>query len=322
MIQASIFDFKPREIIRTVKLETSKWSDSGFIEVYRSDAQSYVDSLFQLPNGRACTDERLLLNDFHNDPVKGHYFHSGVERDQEHPFYSFIQRAGIGCHKLIGDGDIQEWISFREYDPDAHNYKGDYESVDTAYIEDDVLHIVSTKGHEKAFRIVGDDECDRYERSKWDPAYYTENFCIECLRHGASCDDLDWYTHNYAYALECYKPFVRDYRTGRIAESKTFDKIMELARMCGIIPKIPYGPMRPAPTEWDIYPAYQKNYCRNAKGCKQKSDSMGCCGCNKYVYNGETVKASHQSRPDTVVREVKRKAKACDFEECEDGEDE
>ena len=321
MIQATLFDFKARPINRIVKLETSKWSESGYVEVYRSDAQSYVDSLFQLPNGKACTEERLLTNNYHIDPVKGHYYHSGEGMNQEYPFHSFIQCAATMCHKEIGDSDIQEWMSFKEYDPEIHNYKGEDEQVDHAYIEDDVLHIVSVTEREKAFMIVGDEGCDPYRRQKWNPASNTEQFCIECLRHGASCDDLDWFKSNYAYGLECYKPFVRDWKTGRIVESKTFDKIMELARMCGIIPMIPYGPMKPAPAEWDVYPAFQKNYCRNARGCKDKEN--GCICCNRYVYNGSEIKPNHLARADSVTKAVKRKAKCCDCEDdFEDGEDE
>ena len=312
LVQSNIFDFKPRIVPRrdVSLLEKCNWTDSGYVEAYRSDAEAYVRDLWQIPAPGTCTNIRLLQNDYHNDLVKGHYYRSGEGIVEEYPFYSFIQRMGGGLHKEIGD-DVTEWVSFREYNPSTHDYDGEIEPVDLAYIDGDILHIESTKGHAKEILIVDDDRCGKHDRAHWDPSLKTEHFLIECLRHGVPVGELTWVLGRHACELWMYLPFARDLTTGRMAPYQVHDKILELAARIGVFPQFHYGPEKPRPEKWDVLPAYLKHYCAHAKGCQQKKDAVGCTCCERFLYDRTPVKPEHLDDP----HRKKRKPKRC---ECED----
>lgn len=322
MIQSTIYDFKPipKVVSPTAHMVRSKWYESGFVEVYRSDAQSYVDNLFKLPAPPTCTNIRLLASDYHYTDSGLYFFRSGIERDGDYPLYSFIQRFGANVHKDIGDGGIREWADLRELDPSTGKYIGGYEEVDSAYIDGDILHFETVKGTVREFPIVDDDQCDRYERARWNPAENTEHFVIECLHHGASIERVQWFVSQYAFSLHCYRPFTRDWKTGRMVPCATYNAIMDLAEEFGICVRAQYGPVRPAPEKWDIYPAYLHKYCANAKSCERRKETAGCTCCEKFLYDWTPVRPEHINDP-TKARKM-GKACVCEDDECdEEGEE-
>jgi len=314
LTQKSIFDFQSAQAVRRTMMR-DKWEDDGLMGVYLTDAKSFIASIGKLPDGKALTDTRLRSNHFHGS-VAQHYFNSAEGCNEERPFESFLQCMGH-VHKEIGSkDDVVDILSLTEYDPVTHRHDYDYRLIESAWIDGGMLHIDTDGGDGYDMVIREDSLCDPYRVEEYEPDTKTEHMCIEALRHGASPEDVGTLIHsNYAHALYCYKPFVRDFDTGRMVHSKVFDTMLELARVAGIVPQISYDVPKPRPETWDILPVYKKNYCQNTKGCKKKRD-MGCSCCEKFLYNWEPVQAAHLDDHKRFSKRPKRGS--CESEEDEE----
>ena len=284
--QSSIFDFISAEKPPTVKQLDGR--------IYFSDAQSIVNSIGQLPDGKSLTDTRLLTNNYHGS-ITHHYFDTREGQNKERPYYSFLQLTSH-IHKEIKDkDDIIDVLSHSRYNSAQYNYLYDYKQIESAWMDDDVLHL-DTGGDGYDILIEDDCGCDPYRVVGYDPSYYTEHFCIEALRHGASCEDVSFIHDNYAYCLDCYVPFTRNWKTGYLERYELYDRIMTMAESIGVHIKESYDVPKPEPPQWDILPKYQRNYCALSKKCGRTKDS-GCICCERFIYNQAEVKPEHLDKP-------------------------
>ena len=312
--QASIFDFDTvaRPPIEKKRIQLRYTYGQELARVFKTDAESFISSIGQLYDGKSLSDTRLLTNYYHG-PIKEHYFRSGESWNEEHPFHSFLQMMGIVHKELRDKDDVIDVLSLSEYDPIKHTYDYDYALVESAWMDEELLHLDTDRGDGYDMMVVDDSLCDRYRVEPYSPEIKTEHFCIEALRRGASYEEVSWIQSNYACNLNMYRPFSRDWKTGRIQENDVFTRIMELSERFGIIPQIMNTVPKPEPEPWGILPAYTKNYCQHSKGCEDaKKDRYNCICCHKFLYNRQPVDVKHQNRPD-----VKRPKGSYD-----DGEDE
>ena len=296
--QSKIFDFGTIEPIQKRIQLTSPYEKDGLRAVYRTDAKSFVSSIGQLPDGKSLTDTRLLENNYHG-PIKGHYYRSGAEKNKDYPFHSFLQCMGA-VHKELKDKDtVLDVLDLSEYDSVNSIYIRDYRLIESAWMDDELLHIDTDRGDGYDMKLCDDCYCDPYRVEEYLPAVKTEHFCIEALRHGASAEDVQTFIYNYAYQLNLYRPFSIDWETGKQKNNRMFDKIMELSELTGIAPEVSYDVPKPEPEQWKILPAYQKSYCQHSRTCKDaKNDRYACICCDKFLYNRKPVDIKHQDRPD------------------------
>ncbi len=293
--QASLFDFNPvpEKPKQTIALK-DKYEEDGLYHVYRSDAQSFIDSLGTYYDGKARSDTRILENHYHGD-LESRYYSSAEPTDEDWFLESWLQMFPI-AHKDIGPSGVRDILSLSTYNPIDHNYDHEYRLITGGVIEGDVLRIITDKSVYTA--VIDDDRlCERYRVAHYDPTFYMENFVNEGLRHGIPAEEFRWFAGHHAYGIECYSPFTRDWNTGKLVMSEEFVKIGEIADRIGIQMKFQYGPRKPEPEKWSIYPAYQDKYCVRAKGCKQKKETCGCTCCPKFLYNRMKVDPKHLNDP-------------------------
>jgi len=315
--QTSIFDFSPIVRDPTPKRRIQlkdQYEKDGILRAYRTDAKSFVDSIGQLPDGKALSDTRFLTNHYHGG-MCNHFFHAGDGPDQDRPYYSFLQMMGK-VHKEIKDkDDVIDVLTLSEYDPIKHSYSYEYKQIESAWMDSELVHIDTDKGDGYDILLEDDFECDPYRVTEFDPSYYTEHFCIEALRHGASCEDVSFIHSNYSYALDHYSPFTRDWKTGYTVRSELYAHIMGMAERYGIHVQESYDVPKPEPPQWDILPVYLKKYCYFAKGCQKAKETCGCTCCERFLYNRAEVKPEHLDKPD-------RKRAKHDYDEDEEEEEE
>ncbi|WII07007.1 hypothetical protein PED39_05315 [Methanomassiliicoccales archaeon LGM-RCC1] len=305
MIQASIFDFKPKIIEQTARHIVLKdvYEEDGFMRAYRTDAKCIVDSIGTFFNGGALTDTRVLANTNQIDRTSD----SSIDHN-DMSLRSFLQLCSPYHKEIYADGTVKDWLRLSEYDPINHRYDSRFVQIADASMDSDNLYLIDIDGMIYDIKLEDDSRCDAYRITKYDPSVITEHFVNEVLRRGMKVRDVCFLIDHYSWALENYCPYTRDWKDGGMVKSDLFDRINDLADRVGIELRWPYT-VEPLEPIWPAYPNYECRYCIHSE-CENRKNGYGC---EKYIWNRKPIKPEHEDNPKRP-RKSKRKAVAEDDE--------
>ena len=251
---------------RTIHLKYDEDAPYEYCTV-RQDAEVIVRDIGKLPAGGSTCDRLMDMG----RPDKTDMWKMDPNTRELH-YWSHNTR---GYYKQITyDGIVTDYFIRHR----GRN-NGEYLKITEARIEGDELVFVTEKV-DYCIPIIkgGNGSMVNYIDSEpYDPTQYTEHLLIHALTHGKTPQDLqEFMGMGHCVYIGDYDPFTRDYTTGELVPSPSFNAIAQLAEDVGIRPAfsqdvLPYRP--------NIYPVAEWKYClrRLKKICSKKKDECICC---------------------------------------------
>lgn len=159
LVQRSIFDYRAQAV------PVTGWTiidgGKGRAEIYRSNAESFVEDLGRIPSGKGIWP-RLIYAKMYGDEHLGDMM--------------YYQCRGKGSvTKYINlDGSVRDCVTVGRESMDVYE----------AWIDACQLHLITSDGMERTVAIVEDDMCNTWDRQAFDPARYPEHFLLLAIQKG------------------------------------------------------------------------------------------------------------------------------------------
>ena len=168
----------------------------GECKTFRSDAEAVVEDLNSFPSGKGIWIRCLKID--HDAPYS---------KDQEDYVARIWQQKGLPITKMVcRDGGVKDFLQIGS-DDDRKRSKPVDRPLEDAWIEDDTIHLKTSKGEYLA-HIIQDSECHRYDIHPYNPSKDLEHFAIECYRNKVPETMMRW-RERYVYGTPALEPFSR-----------------------------------------------------------------------------------------------------------------